>query len=92
MERLTNAYVKGRIEESYYDEEYTKLKSLIDEAESKKDTGRKTNAGSIRKIFDENWKASYLLLDRQNRKAFWQSIIDHIELDDDKTVKGVFFL
>lgn len=92
MERLTNAYVKGRIEESYYDEEYTRLKSLIDEAESKKDTGRKTNTESMRKIFDENWKSSYLLLDRQNRKAFWQSIIDHIELNNDKTVKGVFFL
>lgn len=92
MERLTNAYVKGRIEESYYDEEYARLKAIIDESESKKDTGRKTNTESIRKVFDENWKASYLLLDRQNRKAFWQSIIEHIELSNDKTVKGVFFL
>lgn len=92
MERLTNAYVKGRIEESYYDEEYVRLKSLIDEIESIKDTGRKINTESIRKVFDENWKSSYLLLDRQNRKAFWQSIIEHIELNDDKTVKGVLFL
>lgn len=92
MERLTNAYVKGRIEESYYDEEYARLKELVDESESKKRTGKKTNIESMRKIFSENWKSSYLLLDRQNRKAFWQSIIDHIELNEDKTVKGVFFL
>lgn len=92
MERLTNAYVKGRINESYYDEEYARLKELVDESESKKRTGKKTNIESMRKIFSENWKSSYLLLDRQNRKAFWQSIIDHIELNEDKTVKGVFFL
>lgn len=92
MKRLTNAYVKGRIEESYYDEEYVRLKSLIDEAETIKDTGRKINTEFIRKVFGENWKSSYLLLDRQNRKAFWQSIIEHIELNNDKTVKGVFFL
>lgn len=92
MERLTNAYVKGRIEESYYDEEYARLKKLVDKSESPKKTDKKTNAESMRKIFSENWKSSYLLLDRQNRKAFWQSIIDHIELNEDKTVKGVFFL
>lgn len=92
MERLTNAYVKGRINESYYDEEYARLKELVDESESKKRTGKKTDIESIRKIFSENWKSSYLLLDRQNRKAFWQSIINHIELNEDKTVKGVFFL
>lgn len=92
MERLTNAYVKGRINENYYDEEYARLKELVDESESKKRTGKKTNIESMRKIFSENWKSSYLLLDRQNRKAFWQSIIDHIELNEDKTVKGIFFL
>lgn len=92
MERLTNAYIKGRIEESYYDEEYAKLKKLVEESESQKRTGKKTNVESIRKIFSENWKSSYLLLDRQNRKAFWQSIIGHIEFNEDKTIKGVFFL
>lgn len=92
IERLTSAYVKGRIDETYYDAEYDRLKSLIDKYETIKDTGRKTNTESIRKVFDKNWKSSYLLLDRQNRKAFWKSIIDHIELNDDKTVKGVFFL
>lgn len=92
MERLTNAYVKGRIEESYYDKEYARLKELVEESESQKRTGKKTNVESIRKIFSENWKSSYLLLDRQNRKAFWQSIIGHIEFNEDKTIKGIFFL
>ncbi len=34
MDRLTNAYIKGRIDESYYDDEYARLKALIDEATS----------------------------------------------------------
>ena len=92
MDRLTNAYIKGRIDESYYDDEYARLKALIDEATSEESEYPKKDINSVKKLFGENWKSAYLLLDRQNRKAFWQSIIESIEFNEDKTVKNVYFL
>ena len=92
MDRLTNAYIKGRIDESYYDDEYARLKAIIDEFTTKEPDRSKKNINSVKKLFGENWKSAYLLLDRQNRKAFWQSIIESIELNEDKTVKNVYFL
>lgn len=92
MDRLTNAYIKGRIEESYYDNEYAKLKALIDEASAEEFTHNKKNIDSVKNIFCDNWKSAYLLLDRQNRKGFWQNIIESIEFNEDKTIKKVYFL
>lgn len=93
MDRLTNAYIKGRIEESYYDNEYAKLKALIDEASAFEEfTHNKKNIDSVKNIFSDNWKSAYLLLDRQNRKGFWQNIIESIEFNEDKTIKKVYFL
>lgn len=92
MDRLTNAYIKGRIDESYYDDEYARLKAIIDEFTTKEPDQSKKDIDSVKKLFGKNWKSAYLLLDRQNRKAFWQSIIESIEFNEDKTVKNVYFL
>lgn len=92
MDRLTNAYIKGRIDEKYYDEEYGRLKSLIDEFAKEESSCHKKDVNSIKKYFEGNWKSAYLLLDRQNRKSFWQSIIESIEFNEDKTIKNIYFL
>lgn len=91
MERLTNAYIKGRIDESYYDDEYARLKKIIDDA-AEKTPSRKVNTESIKNLFEKNWKSAYLLLDRKNKKVFWQNILKSIEFNQDKTVKDVYFL
>jgi DNA invertase Pin-like site-specific DNA recombinase len=92
MERLTNAYVKGRIEESYYDKEYERIQKLIQQHETDNESQSKLDAAEIDKIFHADWLNAYNELSRKNKRAFWQNIIKQITFNADKTVKTVDFL
>lgn len=91
LERLTNAYVKGRIEESYYDSEYERIQAIIQESEYA-ESENKFDTKQLEKIFNSDWLTAYDNLNRENKRAFWKSIIKQINFNKDKTVKSVDFL
>lgn len=91
LERLNNMYLKGRISEDYYDSEYSRLQSLILENTESSNT-HKYSVAELKEIFNENWKESYQQLSRKNKRAFWQSTIEKITFNDDKTINTVYFL
>lgn len=89
LNRLNNAYIKGRIEEDFYDEEYARLKNIIDSA--KDNMPKKKSVEEIKELINSDWKEKYFALDRKNKRAVLRELIEKIEINTDKTVKMVHF-
>lgn len=78
MKRTTNSYNKGRMDEEEYDKTYEELEkklAKLQEEPIKKDI---TKLKDLTKI---DWKSMYKELTRENKQAFWRSIIEKIEID-----------
>lgn len=94
MKRTTNSYNKGRMEEDEYDKTYEELEkklAKLQEEPVKKDL---TKLKDLTKI---DWKSIYNELTRENKQAFWRSIIERIEIDplhyrEGKEYIKVFFM
>lgn len=92
LQRLTNAYLKGRIDEDFYDSEYEKIQKIIKENELDSISENKFDVDSLAATFNEEWLIIYDQLTRENRRTFWNNIIKQINFNDDKTIKSVDFL
>ena len=90
LERLNTMFLKGRISEEYYDTEYLRLNDLI--AQNEALTQAQGHPKPLREVFVDNWKETYLELDKLHRKLFWRGIIKQIILDDNSNVTDVIFL
>ena len=92
MERLTNAYIKGRVDESYYDAEYSKLQKIISDSQTEEKPNPIHDTESLRNIFNAKWSEKYMQLKRENKRSFWRNVISQITFNEDKTIKDVKFL
>ena len=76
---------KGRIEEEEYDKEYyaldKKLKSL-DIAEKPPEK----NLDALKGLMETDYRGLYEQLSRENKKAFWRSIIREFGIDENKKI------
>jgi DNA invertase Pin-like site-specific DNA recombinase len=90
LERLNTMFLKGRIDENYYDTEYLRLNSLI--AQNKENTKSQGHSERLREAFVENWKEVYSDLDKLNKKLFWRGVIKQIIVDENMNVIDVIFL
>lgn len=90
MERLNKLFLKGRIEESYYDTEYERLEKII-ASFSSDEPQRKFSKEQIEELFADGWQEKYLSLSRENKRTFWKNIIHHINFNSDKTIKSLDF-
>jgi hypothetical protein len=85
MDRLNMMFRKGRIEEAEYDEDYMKLekqlKSIkIEEVPPKKDLD------TIKGLLETDYRGLYSQLTKENKKAFWRSIIKEFAIDERKQI------
>jgi len=82
MERLNNMYQKGRIQESYYDEQYAILSEKLENCIPARDiiTSLETYK-ALSGAFSEGWQEMYQELDISHKKAFWKEIIKEINVD-----------
>lgn len=92
LDRLNTMFLKGRIDETTYDSEYERLQRIILENESISDTSNRANLTDLRQLFTSGWENTYNELTRENKRKFWADIIKEIHLNEDKTVKTVYFL
>ena len=89
LDRLNNAYIKGRIKEDYYDKEYERLEAIINSVKS--EAPKKRSPEELKEILSDDWKKKYLSIDRKNKRAFFQGLIEKIEINTDKSIKTVHF-
>lgn len=92
LDRLTTAYIKGRIEESVYDTEYERIQKIIQEHETQTEDDSILDIDSLKEIFTDGWQETYSKLNRENKRAYWKGIIRKITFNQDKTVDTVYFL
>lgn len=85
MDRLNMMFRKGRIDEKEYDTEYLKLdkklKTLnVEEAPPKKDLD------ALKGLLETDYRGLYAQLTKENKKAFWRSIIKEFTIGEDKKI------
>ena len=94
MMRTTTSFNKGRMSEKDYDREYERLEKQLAKLQNepiKKDTKVLKDLTSI------DWRSMYKELTKENKRSFWRSFIDRIELDPQHYKEGkeyirVYFL
>ena len=87
LERLTYLFEKGRIKIDYYENRYDELEKELSELEPVK-------IDKVKKIaeqFPAGWKEAYQNLSDQNKQAFWQNVLESIEVSKDKQILSVCF-
>lgn len=92
MERLNNIYLKGRISEQAYDQQYEALENRLRE-ETQKTIETVEDYEHIIKAFSGNWLDIYKALDPEHKNAFWKKVLKEIVLSKDThKISGLIFL
>ena len=90
MNRLNLLFQKGRISETYYDEQYLLLEKKL--AEIPKETAP-PDYKRLQNTFSGNWKELYESFDNEHKQAFWKSNIRSIQIDEEtRKIAGFKFL
>lgn len=93
LNRLNTMYQKGRISESYYDEQYTLLSDRLTAALATENIVPIQAYRPIQDVLRDGWMQIYADLDISHKKAFWKSIIRNIYIDPHtRKVCGFSFL
>lgn len=92
LDRLNKLYLKGRIEEDFYDSEYERIQNIINENSMDEEPQQKYSIAELEQIFSDNWQNEYFELSRKSKRNFWKKYIRKIEFNTDKTLKTVDFL
>jgi hypothetical protein len=90
IDRLNTMFLKGRIDEVFYDTEYLRLNDLI--AQNKALTQAQGHSKPLQEVFFDNWKEMYDALDKLHKKLFWREVIKQIIVDENMNVIDVVFL
>lgn len=90
LDRLNTMFLKGRIDENYYDTEYLRLTDLI--AQNKALTQAQSHNIIPQEVFSDNWKEIYQEMDKLHKKLFWREIIKQIIVDENMHIIDVVFL
>lgn len=80
MDRLNFMFQKNRISIEKYDIEYAELEKKLKEADSVSNVEDK-DLEPLKKLLNMNIKEIYEILDREHKRAFWQSILKEIIID-----------
>ena len=90
LDRLNYAWQKGRLKDiEKYDSEYDRLTAEIDALQSKKMEVEKRDFSKVEAALTHGWKDMYNMLDRKNKRAFWRSFVESIEIEWTQDVKRV---
>ena len=88
---LNFLFQKGRIDWDYYNEEYGRVESELNDLQSVLPEPV-TNYGYLEELLDTDFRTMYDQLSQENRRAFWRSIIQEIHVNEDHAITSVDFL
>ena len=91
LDRLNFLFQKGRIDWDYYNEEYGRIESELNDLQSALPEPV-TNYGYLEELLDTDFRTMYDQLSQENRRAFWRSIIQEIHVNEDHAITSVDFL
>lgn len=88
IDRLNNMYLKGRISEELYDNNYKELNEKLKTV----DDAPKTVSPTIKKLLKENLNELYNSFSKEEKQVFLRSIIKEIHIDEDYNITNIIFL
>lgn len=90
LDRLNTLFLKGRIDESFYENEYKRISDLLES--NKKEADPEKQNKSVREFFFDSWESTYTDLDKLHKKLFWREIIKEIVVNESMEIIDVIFL
>lgn len=81
IERLNLLFQKGRITESYYEEQYQILDAQLSEYHRQETDIPPDACPSLSITFSGSWLELYVQLDKAHKQTFWKSTIKNIQID-----------
>lgn len=78
LERLAELYIEGKITKEKYDIEYKKIKIQLDKVQDIKN--EEHDFKNLQKILNQDISSIYNNLSNENKRNFWASFIDYIEI------------
>ena len=93
INRLNLMYQKGRIDDEYYDKQYSILNEKLSAAQQPQEHRTIESYTAIRETLNDGWYEMYKRLDITHKKAFWKGIIKEIYVDkDSRQICGFKFM
>lgn len=93
INRLNVMYQKGRIDDEYYDKQYSKLKQKLSDAQHPQKVTSLEAYKPIIQTLNDGWMEMYHTLDIKHKKAFWKGLIEAIYIDkESRKLCGFKFL
>lgn len=83
LERLKDLYIDELITKDQYKADYAKLTAQLSEPEPPK-------YEAVQKILGSDFRKTYTEMTRQERKDFWRTVLDHLEVDASGKI-SIFF-
>ncbi|MFV0552241.1 MAG: recombinase family protein [Anaerorhabdus sp.] len=90
LSRLQELYINNLIDMDSYKKEYSLLNRQLDEAEKTKTRKEVKDLKPIATLLDTFVRKEYQRMSIENRRYFWQQMIDYIEVDKNKDIKVYF--
>ena len=87
LEKLNYIFRKDRISLEEYENEYDKLEKELKHLQNEKVDDTFLDA---KKILSSNWKDVYNTLSKENKRAIWRNLINHLEITENKEIIIVF--
>ena len=85
LERLNMMFRKGRIEEEEYDTEYYKIEKKLNALDIN-EAPPERNLDALKGLLETDYRGLYAQLTKENKKAFWRSIIKEFAIDENKKI------
>lgn len=93
LSRLNNMFQKGRIEENYYEKEYTRISAAISGLDNQDIRIKQQKLQFVSQKLKSDWKELYLKLDNSHKRSFWKQVIEEILVDPEtRKICGIKFL
>ena len=84
LEKLKDLYLDDLIDKNAYKDEYARLNTMIAELEKELDNDTDMDINAVDKILSMDFEGIYNTLQPNEKRYLWQSIIDYIEVGDNR--------
>ena len=81
LRRLNVIYISGNISDEEYSTETKRLRNEIEKAKATEEESRPMNLQSIRDFLNSDFLSTYDVLEKEDKRRFWRSLIEEIYID-----------
>lgn len=87
LDRLKDLYVDGLIDKAQYLADREKLLQTLSQLDNKPS---QPDYAALRQLIGQDFQTRYGLLNAQQKRAFWRTLIDHIDIDESRNMRLFF--